>query len=74
MRFEILKSADNQFYFNIVSDNNQVVATSEMYTQKKSAVQTITSIIRYFTVELDTYQLDRMEVEDLIVDKTKGES
>ena len=71
MRFEILKSADNQFYFNIVSNNNQVVATSEMYTQKKSAVQTITSIIRYFTVELDTYQLDKMEVEDLIVDKTK---
>lgn len=71
MRFEILKSADNQFYFNIVSNNNQVVATSEMYTQKKSAVQTITSIIRFFTIELDEYSLNRMEVEDLIVDKTK---
>lgn len=71
MRFEILKSVDNQFYFNIVSNNNQVVATSEMYTQKKSAVQTITSIIRFFTIELDEYSLNRMEVEDLIVDKTK---
>ena len=71
MRFEILKSADNQFYFNIVSDNNQVVATSEMYTQKKSSVQTITSIIQFFTIELDEYSLNKMEVEDLIVDKTK---
>lgn len=71
MRFEILRSVDNQFYFNIVSDNNQVVATSEMYTQKKSAVQTITSIIRFFTIELDEYSLNRMEVEELIVDKTK---
>ena len=71
MRFEILRSADNQSYFNIVSDNNQVVATSEMYTQKKSAVQTITSIIRFFTIELDEYSLDRMEVNELIVDKTK---
>ena len=71
MRFEILRSSDNQFYFNIVSDNNQVVATSEMYTQKKSAAQTITSIIQFFTIELDEYSLNKMEVEDLIVDKTK---
>ena len=44
MRFVIRRSSNDQYYFNIVSDNGQVVATSETYRQKASAVQTVHAI------------------------------
>lgn len=46
MKFELFKGRDGQFYFNIVANNNEVVASSEGYTQKKSAIKTITSIVQ----------------------------
>jgi uncharacterized protein YegP (UPF0339 family) len=36
-KFELKKSKDGQFYFNLTATNGQVIATSEMYTTKKSA-------------------------------------
>lgn len=44
MYFVILRAANNQFYFVIKSDNNKIVATSEMYYTKYSAESTIESI------------------------------
>ena len=40
MRFEIKKSKNNQFYFNVVARNHEVIATSEMYTRKENALKT----------------------------------
>ena len=40
MRFEIKKSKDEQFYFNLLARNNKIVATSEMYTRKENALKT----------------------------------
>lgn len=40
MRFEIKKSKNNQFYFNVVARNQEVIATSEMYTRKENALKT----------------------------------
>lgn len=40
MKFEIKKSKDGQFYFNLLARNNKVVATSEMYTRKENALKT----------------------------------
>ena len=40
MRFEIKKSKNNQFYFNVVARNHEVIATSEMYTRKENALNT----------------------------------
>ena len=44
MRFEIKKSSAGQFRFNLVASNGQVVATSESYARKQSALDTIASI------------------------------
>jgi uncharacterized protein YegP (UPF0339 family) len=44
MKFVVKKTGNGQFRFNLVSGNGQVVATSESYTRKASALETITSI------------------------------
>lgn len=35
-KFEIKKSSNNQFYFNLKAGNGQVIVTSETYTTKQS--------------------------------------
>ncbi len=44
MKFEIKKSSTGQFRFNLVASNGQIVATSESYARKQSALDTIASI------------------------------
>ena len=44
MKFVVKKSSNGQFRFNLVASNGQIVATSESYKQKKSALDTIASI------------------------------
>lgn len=45
MKFEIFK-ADGLFYFHIKAGNNKIVAQSEGYPQRKSAMKAIKSIQR----------------------------
>ena len=44
MKFVVKKSSNGQFRFNLVASNGQVVATSESYQRKDSAMSTIASI------------------------------
>jgi uncharacterized protein len=44
MKFIIKKSINNQFYFDIVANNGQILATSETYTRKYNAKKAIESI------------------------------
>lgn len=44
MRFVVRKASNGQYYFNITSGNNQVLATSENYVQKASALSAIRAI------------------------------
>lgn len=44
MWFVIRKSTDGQYYFVLLAENNEVVATSETYTTKWSCQKTIDSI------------------------------
>jgi uncharacterized protein YegP (UPF0339 family) len=44
MKFVIKKTSNDQFRFNVVASNGQVVATSETYTRKRSALDTIASM------------------------------
>jgi len=46
MRFVVKKTSNGQFRFNVVASNGQVVATSETYTRKASALDTIESMKR----------------------------
>jgi len=44
MKFMVKKTSNGEFRFNLVATNGQVVATSESYKQKASALNTIASI------------------------------
>ena len=44
MKFVVKKTSSGEFRFNLVASNGQVVATSESYKQKASAMNTIASI------------------------------
>jgi uncharacterized protein YegP (UPF0339 family) len=44
MKFVVKQTSNGQFRFNLVASNGQVVATSESYKQKASAMNTIASI------------------------------
>ncbi len=44
MKFQIKKTSNNQYRFNILASNGQVLATSETYVQKASAASAIQSI------------------------------
>jgi uncharacterized protein YegP (UPF0339 family) len=43
-KFVVKKTSNGQFRFNLVVSNGQIVATSETYTRKESALETIASI------------------------------
>ena len=46
-RFDIKKSKDGQFYFNLIAPNNEVIATGEMYTTKQSCKNGIDAVKEY---------------------------
>ena len=43
-KFELKKSKNDQYYFNLTAANGQVIATSEMYTTKDAAENGIASV------------------------------
>ncbi len=45
-RFEINKARDGQFYFTLIALNNEIIATSEMYTTKQNCQNGIDSVKR----------------------------
>jgi uncharacterized protein YegP (UPF0339 family) len=44
MKFVVKRGSNGQFRFTLVASNGQVVATSESYQRKTSALDTIASI------------------------------
>lgn len=44
--FEIRKSSNDKFYFVLQAENNEIIATSEMYEQKASALNGIEAVKR----------------------------
>lgn len=44
VKFVVKKTSSGEFRFNLVASNGQVVATSESYKKKASAMSTIESI------------------------------
>ena len=43
-RFEINRAKDGQYYFTLIAPNNEIIATSEMYTTKQSCQNGIESV------------------------------
>lgn len=74
MKFEILKSEDNKFYFNITTNEGLTVLTSRQYEQKSSVVESMISMIEYFVVNMSEHKLNNLEVDDLIIDRTREET
>ena len=73
MKFEMLKSEDSKFYYNIITDEGLTVLTSRQYEQKSDVVEAMISMIEYFVVYMSEHSLNNLEVEDLIIDRTKEE-
>ncbi|MBB3602788.1 hypothetical protein FHT40_002449 [Mycolicibacterium sp. BK556] len=44
--FVLLKATDGQFYFNLEAENDEVIATSERYRSKTSALNGIDAVRR----------------------------
>lgn len=44
MKFVMKKTTSGEFRFNLVASNGQIVATSESYKERRSALATIESI------------------------------
>jgi uncharacterized protein len=44
MKFLVKKTSNGEYRFNLLASNGQVVATSESYKEKRSALSTIESI------------------------------
>lgn len=74
MKFEILKSEDSKFYYNIITDEGLTVLTSRQYEQKSDVVEAMISMIEYFVVSMSEHKLNNLEVEDLIIDRTREEA
>lgn len=58
--FEINKSTDKQFYFTLVANNGEIIATSEMYTSKQSCRDSIIAMVYIVTYEFE----DDIKIED----------
>jgi uncharacterized protein len=43
-KFDLKKSSNDQFYFNLKAGNGQIILTSEMYKAKNSAISGIESV------------------------------
>ena len=80
MRFEIKKSKDSQFYFNLLARNHEIVATSEMYTRKENALKTARLIaeetyqgIIDYTINEDGEMVEFEEQDDISLSKSEYE-
>ena len=45
--YELKKTSDGQYMFNLRAPNHEVIATSERYTTKQAALQGIESVRKY---------------------------
>lgn len=80
MKFEVKKSKNDQFYFNIVANNHEIIATSEMYTRKENALHTINLIanelysgIIGYTVDGDGIHMEIKKGDNIILSKNEYE-
>jgi len=60
-RYELKKSSDDQYYFNLVAANNETILTSERYTSKSSAEGGIESCRANFPIDS---RYERRSAED----------
>jgi len=54
-RFELKRTSDQQFMFNLIAPNNEVILTSERYTTKQNAQKGAASV-KTHAPEDDNYQ------------------
>ncbi|HTP02072.1 MAG TPA: YegP family protein [Anaerolineales bacterium] len=43
-RFEIKKAVDQQYYFALIADNNEIILDSERYVQKQGALNGVEAV------------------------------
>lgn len=63
---EIHRSKDDQFYFNVVANNGEIVATSEMYTTKANARMGVEAL--WSALRCDVEDISDITLEDVAGD------
>ena len=62
-KFELKKSTNGKFRFNLLSSNGQVVASSELYESKQAAQRGIASVRKIAAeAEVDDLKIGRAHV------------
>jgi uncharacterized protein YegP (UPF0339 family) len=57
MRFELDTNINGAYFFRLVADNGNILASSEAYSSKTKCVQTLKSIAKEFGLRFDKYDL-----------------
>lgn len=50
MKAILKKTRNNQYRFNLIGTNGEKIATSETYTRKSKAIQTLTKYFKEFPI------------------------
>lgn len=53
MKFEIVINKNGAYFFRLVADNGNILASSEAYSSKTKCVQTVRAIAKEFFLQYD---------------------
>lgn len=57
MKFEIVINQNGAYFFRLVADNGNILASSEAYSSKTKCVQTVKAIAKGFNLQYDSKDL-----------------
>ena len=62
-KFEIIKGRDNNYRFNLIAGNGEIIATSEIYTTEKACLNGIESVRKSCLGEIEDQTAETVETK-----------
>jgi len=57
MKFEVAINQNGAYFFRLIADNGNILASSEAYSSKSKCVQTVKAIAKEFNLQYDPKDL-----------------
>ena len=57
MKFEVVININGAYFFRLIADNGNILASSEAYSSKSKCVQTVKAIAKEFNLQYDPKDL-----------------